>query len=128
MPRVTATEVKEILDTSLTDAAVSTWIDIASDQVDDIAAFNGDISTTRLGNIELMLSAHYATTQDPRHESASSSSRNVSYEGETGMNLMASKYGQNAVQLDPTGLLRDSQKQKATLSVPDSRNLDQRNG
>jgi len=64
MARVTPTEVKEIVTTSLDDAVVSIWIDAASAIVDDNAVcINKD--EAGLTQVELYLSAHFVAMLDP---------------------------------------------------------------
>jgi len=111
--------VKVLFDTDLADAAVSGWIDIASSVVDDIAAEDNTLSSTRLEQIEKLLAAHYASAQDQRIASTSRETANVNYQGGTGMNLQGTKYGQQAIQLDPTGTLSTLGKPSASVFVPD---------
>lgn len=125
MARTTPTEVKEIFDTDLADSSVSEWIDIASSVVDDVVSNDNSLSDTRLTQIEKLLAAHYASAQDQRIADTSRETASVSYQGDTGMNLQGTKYGQQAIQLDPTGTLSTLGKPRATFSVPDGKALDE---
>jgi len=119
----TPTEVKEIFDTSLSESAIQTWIDIGQPFIDDIAA-ESNLSQSELDNIHKLVTAHLASAQDQRIESTSRETGSMTYRGETGMDWMGTTYGQRAVALDPTGTLKESSKPKASLSVPDSKGID----
>lgn len=124
MARTTPSDVKNIFNTDLSDSAVSDWIDIASEVVDTIDQAEDSVTDTRLTQIEKLLAAHYASAQDQRLSSTSRETASANYQGDTGMNLMGTKYGQQAVQLDPTGTLAELGKPTATLSVPNVRDID----
>jgi len=123
MSRVTPSEVDTIFDTSLDtsqNGTLSVWIEIANEIVDDIAAKDSSIQASRLKNIERLLAAHLASSQDQRIESVSRESASVDYAGSTdAMDLRGTKHGQNAIQLDPTSTLSTLGKPSATLSVPE---------
>jgi len=121
MARTTPAAVKTIFDTDLSDAAVSEWIDIATTVVDDIEATGDNIPASRLEQIEKLLAAHYASAQDQRISDTSRETASVTYQGETGMDLRGTKYGQQAIQLDPTGTLSTLGKPSASLGVPDAK-------
>lgn len=127
MPRTTPTDVATIFDTDLdtsSGGALDQWVEIANTVVDDIAAEDGTISATRLTQIEKLLAAHYASAQDQRISNTSRETASVDYQGDTGMNLRGTKYGQQAIQLDPTGTLSTLGKPSASLSVPDAKGID----
>jgi hypothetical protein len=90
--------------------------------VDDIAKANGAIQASRLEKIERLYTAHLLTSQDPRTSSMSGESRSESYRDTDGDGNAS--YYEAAVALDPTGIINDADKRKATLSVPDSKGLD----
>lgn len=121
MARASRSTLKEIYDSRLSDNALDVWLNMASDRVDDIADANSNIDSERLTDIELMLAAHYASAQDQRHERDSGESRSTSYQGETGMGIKGTKYGQRAAALDPTGILASEGKPSASFSVPDAK-------
>ena len=123
MTRTTESDVRNVFDTDLDSAALSAWIDIAHEVVDDIADKDSSITNTRLTQIEKLLTCHYASAQDQRISNTSRETASVDYQGETGMNLRGTKYGQQAIQLDPTGLLSTLGKPSASLSVPDSKGI-----
>lgn len=109
-PRTDASTVKEIFETELTDSTgLNIWIGMASSLVDDINQAANDagntLSDSRLMDLETLLSAHFASAQDPRIAEGDRETGSVTYQGETGLNLSSTKYGQNAMLLDPTGTL-----------------------
>lgn len=81
------------------------FISTASSLVDRIAA-KGLLSVEQLTNIETWLAAHFYSVRDPRRTSETAGSVSGSYEGQTGMALDWSRYGQMAQLLDTTGTLR----------------------
>lgn len=123
MARTTVQKVRSILDTNVEDNAVTSWMDIASTLVDDIADADPTVSDSRLAKIEKVLTAHLVSTQDQRHAATSGASRSVEYQGETGMGIEGTKYGQQAVALDPTNTLANMSKPDATVSVPDAKGI-----
>lgn len=114
--RVTASEVKEIFDTDLSDSALHAHINYASKIVDQIEAEAPSTDDETLELIELYWSAEVATTQDPRAEREQLKTSNVTYDIRT-------TYGEMAIDLDPTGTLASTTKGKATLDVPNAKNL-----
>lgn len=125
MARTSESEVKDILDTNLDNTSLSAWIEVANELVDDIAAADSSLTTSRLTKLEKLAAAHLASSQDQRFESASSESRSVQYQGETGMGFKGTKHGQAALALDPTGTLANSHLPSASVSVPDVKTSDQ---
>lgn len=123
MPRTTVQKVRTILDTSVDDNTITSWMDIASELVDDIDAADPDVSDSRLAKIEKVLAAHLVSTQDQRIESSSRETASVDYQGETGMHLDATKYGQQAKMLDPTDTLVNLHKSSASVGVPDAKGI-----
>ncbi len=105
MVRTDSNKVDEILDTSLSSNELTSWIDIATELVDDVEAAAPSLSDSRLEKIERLTAAHLASAQDPRHASESGASRSVEYQGEHGMGFESTTYGQRALNLDPTGVL-----------------------
>lgn len=126
MPRTTANEVAKIFDTELTtsnNGQLEAWIEIANELVDDIADADSSIDSTRLTQIEKLLAAHLAATQDRRVESESRESARIDYQGETGMRITATGYGQQASMLDPTGQLASLGKPGASVTTPDAKDI-----
>lgn len=103
MARVTDTEVFEIITTTLTD------IDVFIDQANLIVtAYLGDsnLSDTVLKEIERNVAAHMLSAQDPRVKSTKVDVLSETYTGTFGAGLASTPYGQNAMLLDSTGLLK----------------------
>ena len=121
MSRTTPTDVKETFDTDLSDNAVSDWIDIATEVVDDIADRDTSLSATRLEKLEKLLAQGYAAMQDPRLKNGRRESAQVSYQRSDDM---PNDYFAAAATLDPTGTVANLFKPDASLSVLDSRGLD----
>jgi len=120
MTRTNPTDVKNTFETDLSDSAISDWIDIATEIVDDIAGVDPSLSATRLEKIEKLLAQHYAASQDPRLSSTSRETASVDYQRNDDY---ATDYMAAAVSLDPTGVVADLDKRTATLNVPDARNI-----
>lgn len=120
MPRVTNSEVQEIFNTDLSTDSLDAWIEIASEVVDDIDSNSDSITDARLTQIEKLLAAGYAATQDPRITSASRETASVSYQRQ---DEYPNEYIAQAVSLDPTGVIASQYKRTATLSVPDARGI-----
>jgi len=119
MPRTTEQDVTDIFDTSLDGVSLSAWIDVANELVNDIADKDPSLGASRLEKLETLVAAHFAASQDQRHESNSGGARSVSYQGDTGMGFEGTKHGQVALTLDPTGTLANAHKPSASVSVPD---------
>jgi len=112
MARTTASQVKEVLlkdYDSLNNPVLTVFIESASTLVDDIAtcaaARGRALSDVRLELIERWLAAHlYSVTDRPYKEKQTLDAEAV-YQGETGMYLESSHYGQHARLLDTSGCL-----------------------
>ena len=115
MPRTDSNKVSGILDTSLSSNDLTSWIDIATELVDDVAAADSSLSDARLEKIERLTAAHLASAQDQRIAQASRESGSVTFQGEWGTGFESTSYGQRALALDPTGVLADDR--DFTLSI-----------
>jgi hypothetical protein len=112
MARTTSSAVQGVLlrdYDSRDNPSLTPFIDTASSVVDDVAlcAVNKGtpLSDAKLELIERWLSAHcYAMNDQPYAEKKTMQASAV-FQGRTGMYLEATKYGQMAVSLDPTGCL-----------------------
>jgi len=104
--RVTATEVKTLIETDLLDAAVVNQIAMATALTDRVAAKDATISAAILKLIEMNLAAHFiATSLDPRTQSEGASGTSTTNEGR----FAESRYWANALKLDTTGTLKASE-------------------
>ncbi len=113
MARVTAAEVKEIMDhCTVTDVIVDTFIDAANDLVTRVFSGDETTTTTTLKEIERFFAAHLIactisrTTSDEKIGDAS-----LKYTGQWGKNLDSTPYGQIVKQLDTTGKMGNIGKQ-----------------
>lgn len=109
MARVTATEVKEIISTSLSDSIVETFIDAANTVVSEIIGSDTTLSTTQKKEIERWLSAHLlACAREQQPQSEKDGDASITYQGKTGMGLDSTYYGQTVKIIDTTGKLARS--------------------
>jgi hypothetical protein len=86
------------------------FMETASAIVDDVAlcaiARNKTLDADRLELIERWLAAHCYKLADQGYASNSTADASASYQGQTGMYLEGTKYGQMAVRLDKSGCLQ----------------------
>lgn len=117
MARVTATEVKDIFDTTLTDTIVDIHILSANILVDKLLV---DIAVpiitdaTHLKEIERWLSAHFAAIQDPRAKTEKADVVGQTIESKVDLNLNVTRYGQQVLILDTSGAFADLQEDALT--------------
>jgi hypothetical protein len=119
MARVTATEVKEVMDNcTVTDAIVTIFITIGELLIDAVFTNDTVLGEDVLKEVERFYVAHLVamtksrvTTEEKLGEAA------VKYAGKFGMNLDATPYGQIAKQLDTTGKLATIGKQVAYMKA-----------
>lgn len=105
MARVTDEEVRKIINTNITD--ISAFITAANLLVTNKLG-DSDLDDDTLKQIELWISAHAVTIQD-RSESLAEKEVDEAkekYTGKFGMGLNSTKYGQMAIDLDTTKILR----------------------
>jgi len=117
--RVNAERVKEIFDTEMTAAQINSFINVAHRFIDANLLSQG-LAATTLEDIELFLSAHFCSLNDPRTKSENVAGEwSFTVQGETGMYLDATFYGQQAKLLDTTGTLDKiaSNPKKATVTI-----------
>jgi hypothetical protein len=107
MARVTADEVKEILDNcTLSDTIIGTFIDSASSVVDENLSDDSSYSDELLAEIEKYLAAHLISStvnRITREERVGDAS--VVYTGRWGELLKATPYGHIVILLDKNGKL-----------------------
>lgn len=104
MARTTIQNVKLILDTALTDAAVDAFIASASRLMDTLF---DDEDEDLLEELETWLTAHLiVSTREPMAESVSAAGVSVKTASvKTGTGLSSTAYGRQAMMLDTTGIL-----------------------
>ena len=78
-----------------------------------------NLSDDMLYALELLLAAHYLCLLDPRENEMELGTQEarVKFEGEFGMGLDFTRYGQQAKALDPTGVIASLGKPNASLIV-----------
>lgn len=104
MARTSISEVKNIIDTDLTDPQVQSYIDTATAFIDTTIA--GKLGSTILAQIEKWLTAHFiASTQERMPQKAGAGPASITFFGNEGMALNGTPYGQQVVALDSTGTL-----------------------
>lgn len=118
MARVLASEVKEILDTDLSDVIVGTFITAANITVTKFLGTSTVLSSVQLKEIERWFSAHLiACTREQQAQAEEvAGETNIKYQGKTGMGLDSTLYGQQVKVLDTSGVLAANLgKKKATI-------------
>lgn len=121
MARVTATEVKAILDGCTTaDAVVEVMIDAAEELVDEVFENDADMNTTLMKEIERWFVAHMiASTLWRTTASEKVGDAEAKYTGQWGKMLESTPYGQMVLQLDFTGKMAKMGKPGARIfAVP----------
>jgi hypothetical protein len=110
--RVIDADVKTILDTAL---MTTPFITLAHLFVDTKLLGQG-LSEELLTGIELLLSAHAVCLRDPRETDVKRMDTAIVFEhGPLGQGLKSTRYGQQALALDPTGILAASSTPQRTL-------------
>jgi len=118
--RVEATDVKAIFDTTMEDAELIPFIEVAHLMVENILG-EEDLEEGLLKEIERWASAHYASIKDPVKTQEKIGDASATYAiaspkaGGTG--LSATPYGMQAIAMDPTGKLGAQGKLKASFEV-----------
>ena len=104
--RVDAAQVKEIFETDLTDQEINACINLANTLISSLGLAAAGVTAATLTQIELLLSAHYCCLKDPRAQKEKvGQDFDVTYQGKTDMGLNSTFYGQQAIALDPSGIL-----------------------
>lgn len=94
------------------------FIETASALVDTVVAkADPSLTNDRLELIERYLAAHCYTLRDPRPTSETAGSVSISYQSKVDLNLATSHYGQMAMTLDTSGVLRNLSKNRRKGSV-----------
>lgn len=102
---VTIDDVKLIIDTSLTDAQITPFLAMATTLVTDKLASQTCLSDDAKDQIEALLAAHFLSMRDQRVSSEKVGDASFTYQGQTGMGLKSTFYGQQAIALDCSGVL-----------------------
>lgn len=90
--------------------SLTPFIDTAASIVDDVVACAAKkeivLTSTKLELIERWLAAHAYAHADQLYSSSSAGGASGSFQGQTGMHLESTQYGQMAMNLDSSGCLR----------------------
>jgi predicted double-glycine peptidase len=117
MARVTAAEVKEIINSSLTELQVVPYITSANVYVTDRLGAS-TLSAATLKEIERWFTAHMiAITRERVAKSEEAGGARIEYIGQFGEGLKSTPYGQMCISLDTTGLLAQEGKKKISMYV-----------
>ena len=121
MARTTATEVKQIIETDLSDAIVNAYIAGATELVTQALGTDTTLSTALLEEIERWLTAHMISiTRERQLKSGEAGGAKAVYFGMDGSGLDASTYGQMVKTLDSTGKMAALGGRKVTLYAVES--------
>jgi len=105
MSRVSATQVKEIMETDLEDTVIEAFITAANLTVTELLGTSA-LSDATLLEIERWMAAHLiASTIDRAVDKENTGPTGVTYSGKTAMGLDSTLYGQTCKLLDTTGTL-----------------------
>lgn len=115
MARTTPLLVAGIIEVDAT-IPLTPFIAAASAMVDSIAEESGH-NADLLQQIETWLAAHFYTVRDPRATQERAGSVAVSYQSAVDLGLSTSHYGQMAMVLDTSGLLRRESHGKVKAGV-----------
>lgn len=115
MAQVTIDEVKEVFETDLTDAQMNAFITAANLMVTD--QLNGVHSAGLLKEIERYLAAHLAASRDQRIAREQHVDSSWTYQGQYGLGLQSTDYGQHVLMLDTSGTLTNLGTKKSQFKV-----------
>jgi len=116
MARTTATEVKKIIETDMSDPEIQSYIDSATAFI-DAAPIATTLGSTLLEQIEKWLTAHLmaASREQMVKQGKGGPSSATFYGYGEGKGLEHTPYGQQAISLDPTGALKRISEGKVKL-------------
>lgn len=115
MARTTSNDVLDIMTSDLTASDVDPFVTMAHEMVEELVAVEDSVSESMLEELERLLGAHFTTVLDPRVSSGGEGDSTISFEGSTGEDIRASRYGNAAIALDPTG---NVERGYATYTLP----------
>jgi len=124
MARVTATEVKEIMDScTVTDSVVDSFIAAAEEVITNTFSGDSEIGTTLLKEIERWYVAHMlASTLSRTTSEEKLGDASVKYTGKWGEKLSSTSYGQVVLTLDTSGRMSNMGKMRAGITAIESFN------
>jgi hypothetical protein len=113
MPRVTDSEVKEIIDTTIT----TTPFIAAANLIVTANLADKNLGADLLKEIERWLAAHLVAIRDPRSSDLKMGTSSTKFQGQTGLGLDHTSYGQQVKILDYTGTLASTGLKRASIEV-----------
>lgn len=116
--RVTEREVREIIPTGSL-VSIKPFIDAANALTNYVSSQDSRsiLTSALLISIEKQLAAHFYEAQDPQYDEKKTGDSMSVFQGEWGMGLSRTSWGQNAMDLDVTGLLRSITRGRVTVSM-----------
>lgn len=105
MARIVPDELKEIIETSLGDGVLWTFINGANLIVTKHLGSSTELSDDQRKEIERWLSAHLLTAREQQAASEGADKASITYQGSYGMGLDATFYGQQVKLMDTSGIL-----------------------
>lgn len=122
MAKPSVSDVKTIIDTSLSDPNIQSYIDDASAVVDEVYPNKDKLLLKKWMAAHLM-----ATTRERQAQTMDAVGQSVRYAGKTGMGLDSTTYGQQLKSLDFEGkLVRRLGKKEASVKAVKGMDWDQR--
>ena len=120
-PRTTPEQVQAILLDNydfVTQPALDPFIAMASPWVDRVVSLAASqvkgtfwvLTAQEALNIETALAAHFYCRVDKTYQSKTTQGASANFTGQTGLMLEATEYGQMAIGLDPSGILKNLDK------------------
>lgn len=114
--RITPDDVRTIFTTDLLDDALTEFINMAAEIVDDVQA-SAEVSEQRLRLIEMNMAAHLASSDDPRALQESIGDASFMYVRDREV----TEFLKTAADLDPSSVITVSRQSNANIHVPDGR-------
>ena len=116
--RVSEDEVRDLIDAT-SSISVSPFITTANAITDRVAAKDSAnvLSAAILLEIERYLAAHFYEHRDPQYSMKKTERAEAIFQGQFGMGLQSSKWGQTAILLDETGFLASLNRGRLPASV-----------
>ncbi len=116
--RVTEREVREIIPTAEL-VSIKPFIDAANALTNYVNSKDSQnlLTSALLTSIEKYLAAHFYEHRDPQYDEKKTGDASAVFQGEWGMGLDSSKWGQTAKMLDVTGLLTSLSKGVTRVSM-----------
>ena len=100
---VSPAQIRDLIETALDDATLQVFANDSHVIVSETIPSSAGVSEGRLEIIEKYLAAHFTALRDPRLTSEHVGPATSSYEGQSGLYLAHTRYGQQVMVLDPTG-------------------------